>query len=424
MKKMLKIITSHKIISIIFMLVIVSGVAFYEINYNRSAKFTYITQTVQPTTLMNEVNGTGNLQYSQTANVNSQISGTISSINVSPGQNVTLGQTLFKVNNSSLAAQTSKLYASYLSDQHSIASDQATLIQDQNNISNIQYEIANDQLPTATMSQQQAVGNLEQQLQVANAQLAATKIALNADIATKNADLTAYNEQLSTNSESNVTAPISGTVVAVNVASGQLISATANTTASANNPEIVIVGPNSLVATVSLNEVDAAQVKDGQQVQLSFNALPNLNLSGTVTSISPLGTVSQGVVTYNVIITPIISSPNLKSGMSVSANITTAIKNNVLSVPASSIKTNGSSQYVQLLVNNQPVNKTVTTGLVTNNGTEITTGLAAGDKVITQIISNHTQNSLTKTSSNGLLKLNGGGGFRNGGAKSGKATKL
>jgi multidrug efflux pump subunit AcrA (membrane-fusion protein) len=103
--------------------------------------------------------------------------------------------------------------------------------------------------------------------------------------------------------------------------------------------------------------------------------------------------------------------------MSLTANITTEKINNVISVPSTAIKSNHTGEYVQILVNGKPIKVNVKTGLITNNGTEITSGLKSGEKVITQIISNKPSKSLNSLQSSGnLLKLNGGSGGR-GGAK-------
>ena len=86
-----------------------------------------------------------------------------------------------------------------------------------------------------------------------------------------------------------VTAPISGVVSA--------ITATVGATPGSN--AVTIVGDGE-VAQVTLNEIDAAKVALGDKATLTFDALPNLSLAGTVVEIDPVGTVSQGVVSYNV----------------------------------------------------------------------------------------------------------------------------
>ena len=54
------------------------------------------------------------------------------------------------------------------------------------------------------------------------------------------------------------------------------------------------------LATISLNEIDVSKIQLGQQVTLTFPAIDGLSITGKVAEIDNIGTVSQGVVTYNV----------------------------------------------------------------------------------------------------------------------------
>ncbi len=423
-KRTISLASSHRALLTIGFVVVIIGTGSYLAFSPSSVKYTYITQPVQQGTLINDVSGTGNLIYGQSSVINSQVSGTVTNINVQPGHMVTAGESLFNVQNSSLLATADKLYATYLQDKQAVSNDETSITQDENNLNNDNATVAADQSPTATPSQQQSLATAVQQQTVAVQQLTTARLALAADQATEQADWAAYSVQLTTIDESNITAPINGLVVSVNISPGQYVSGSAGSAAAANNPEILIVSPSSLEAAITLNEVDAVKVQPGQTVQLSFNAIPGLNLTGTVASVNPVGTITQGVVTYNVVVTLSTLNAQLKSGMSLTANITTEAKNNVISVPSIAIKTNSSGkQYVQLLENAKPVNVYIQTGLVTNNGTQVTSGLKVGELVITQTISSQPPQSLNQASGSSLLKLNGGGGGKGGGAKA-RAGKL
>ena len=99
--------------------------------------------------------------------------------------------------------------------------------------------------------------------------------------------------------------------------------------------------------------------------------------------------------------------------MSISAEVITNVKQDVLSVPNAAIKTQGTTKYVQVLVNNVPQTKVVTTGLSNDTNTEIVSGLNEGDKVITQTITTGSTSATRSTSSSTVRipGLTGGGGF-------------
>jgi len=210
-----------------------------------------------------------------------------------------------------------------------------------------------------------------------------------------------------------IRAPFSGAIATVPVALGD--QASSGTT-------IATLIADQQVADISLNEVDAAKVQIGQKASLAFDAIDGLIITGEVSSIDLLGTVSQGVVTYNVKIVFDTQDSRIKSGMSVSAAIITATDVDVLTVPNAAIKTQGTQAYVQVLVNGQPVRKAVVTSLADDTNTEIVSGINEGDQVVTQTITTGgTAKAATTTGTSALSGLSGGalrgatggtGGFR------------
>ncbi len=182
-----------------------------------------------------------------------------------------------------------------------------------------------------------------------------------------------------------VTAPLSGTVAKVDVIAGD--------SASSGSAAATII-TNQKLANISLNEVDAAKVAIGQQVTLTFDAIPDLTIAGKVTQIDALGTVSQGVVTYNVQIAFDTQDTRVKAGMSVNASIVTAVKQNVLLVPNSAVKTSGTQTYVDVLdatttqpgVSPVPVQTPIQVGLANDTSTEVVSGLTEGQNVVTRTV--------------------------------------
>jgi RND family efflux transporter MFP subunit len=152
------------------------------------------------------------------------------------------------------------------------------------------------------------------------------------------------------------------------------------------------------MAEISLNEVDVAKVKAGQKVNLTFDAVQDLNITGEVAEVDALGAVSQGVVTYDVKIIFDTQDERIKPGMSVSAVIITNVKQDVLIVPGSAIKTSGGASYIEIPAENvsaesslsgvelkkAPQRQLVETGLSNDTSAEIISGLKEGDTIITR----------------------------------------
>jgi len=195
-------------------------------------------------------------------------------------------------------------------------------------------------------------------------------------------------------------APFNGTIVEISITKGD--SASSGTT-------IATLITDQKIAEITLNEIDAAQVKIGQKVTLTFDAVEDLSITGEVAEIDTLGTVSQGVVSYGVKIAFDVQDERIKPGMSMSASIILESKQNVLLAPISAVKTSSNNSYVEILVNNQPQRQTVTTGSSNDTMIEIIEGLEEGDSIITQTVSNggsgQSSTSQNQNSSGGMQMM-------------------
>lgn len=167
------------------------------------------------------------------------------------------------------------------------------------------------------------------------------------------------------------------------------------------------------VAEISLNEVDVSKVKVGQKATLTFDAIPDLTITGLVAEIDSIGTVSQGVVTYNVKITFDTQDDRIKPGMSISSSIITDVRQDVLVVANSAIKLQNNTSYVEIfdpaLVGSDssqgvvspiaPIKQTVETGLSNDTETEIVSGLKEKDQVVIKTINPTTATANSTTPS-------------------------
>lgn len=160
------------------------------------------------------------------------------------------------------------------------------------------------------------------------------------------------------------------------------------------------------LAQASLNEVDAVNVKVGQKATITFDALPNITISGTVSEVDTIGTVTQGVVSYNTQVALDVPNSEVKPGMSDNVSIITNVRQNTLMVPNSAVTTKQGMSTVQVLgASGMPQTVQVVTGLSNDTMTEILSGLNEGNSVVTQ----------TKTTTGSTATPNqpsGGGGIR------------
>lgn len=213
-----------------------------------------------------------------------------------------------------------------------------------------------------------------------------------------------------------VYAPFAGTVAKLNIIKGD--------SASAGTAVATIITAQK-TAEISFNEVDIAKIKIGQKATLTFDAIPDLAMTGQVVQIDSIGTVSQGVVNYNVKVAMDTQDERIKSGMSVSASIILDTRINVLVVPGTAVKGQAGAKYVEVLEEKDitsvgsgseayysvtaPTKKTVVIGESSDSETEIISGLSEGDKVITKTT---TASQTTTQTSGSAVRIPGLGGGR------------
>jgi HlyD family secretion protein len=221
-----------------------------------------------------------------------------------------------------LPAVTNTFQTNFGNYTNTIGNDVSNLSNGQNTIASDQTAITNAQL--SLKEKQDSLTSLmagPDALDVQSQNLSIQQQQLSLETAQQNLD------------DTSIRAPIDGVVSAVDAIVGE----------SVPSPAVSIVG-SSEVAQVTLNEVDAAKVALGQKATLTFDAITGLSLAGQVVEVDPVGTVSQGVVNYNVKVSfaeaaNTSSSMQVKPGMSVTANIVTQVDQNVVTVPNAAIVT-------------------------------------------------------------------------------------
>jgi HlyD family secretion protein len=196
-----------------------------------------------------------------------------------------------------------------------------------------------------------------------------------------------------------IRAPFDGVVTEVNVKKGDSVSA---------STILINLITKQKIAEISLNEVDVAKVKVGQKTTLTFDAIEDLTITGEIAEVYTLGTVSQGVVTYDVKITFDTQDEKVKPGMSVSVEIITDVKQDVLLVSNSAIKSQNDIQYVEVMgTDNAVYSQEIETGISNDTYTEIISGLKEGDIVVASTISSATQTQTNQSRGNQEFRIPG-----------------
>ena len=129
-----------------------------------------------------------------------------------------------------------------------------------------------------------------------------------------------------------------------------------------------------------------------------------------MTAVAPTATASNSVVTYATTITLDSIPDGLRLGQTANVTITTkSSKADALYVPAAAITTANGTSTVKVIKNTKTSTVTVTTGIVGDSGTEVKTGLTAGETVVLGTVA-ATTTSTTGTGTSGTSGTRSGTG--------------
>jgi len=213
-------------------------------------------------------------------------------------------------------------------------------------------------------------------------------------------------------------APVAGTVTALNGAVGEYVAASSGTSALAPGTDAAIPGASGsstssssslgsaaaaaapspsrpggtqflvlsdidqLQVVAMFNESDAAELQDDANVEITFDALPDVTVPGTIASVAPSGTSVAGVISYYVTVNLDKTDPRLKAGQTATVNVLTDDERpDVLSVPSSAVRTENAVSRVTVVEGDQTRSATIEIGAASGGRTEVVSGLREGQRV-------------------------------------------
>lgn len=177
-----------------------------------------------------------------------------------------------------------------------------------------------------------------------------------------------------------IKAPFDGVVTHVDVDLGS--------TVPAGRVVLGIADVSEYRVKLNIDETDIAKINVGQDVVISLDAYPGVNIPAKVTDVASNATMVQGVVNYVVTVSLSSNQPvPLKLGMTADANILIANRENVLILSNRAIRAAGNSRFVTIQRDNGTTEEIeVKTGMANDQETEIVSGLSEGQVVVIPLV--------------------------------------
>ena len=183
--------------------------------------------------------------------------------------------------------------------------------------------------------------------------------------------------------DTEVHAPIDGTVSARTIQIGQIISS-GITNVGGGTTILTLSDLSQIFVLAAVDESDIGRVALGQNVNITADAHPGAKFAGKVVRIATKGVNLSNVVTFEVKIEIVSKNRNLlKPEMTTNVQVVAAEKNDVLVIPTQAVSRKGDKLVAQLsTANGIAQDRLVEVGMSDGNRIEIASGLREGDTIM------------------------------------------
>jgi HlyD family secretion protein len=319
--------------------VILGALAFANVKFKRQEGTTVNVETIQQRDLQAVVSASGKIQPQHLVNISADTMGRVTNLAVEEGDRIKKGQFLMQVDPRLLASAAQQAEASLAAagsqmEQLRVASESAKaalkLAQDAYN--------RQQQLWKQGLTTKESLDTAENQLKMRQAD------ANSAEKQIQTQQLRMRQEQASLESAKyslskvRIESPIDGIVTRRNIEEGETV--VVGTMNNAGTVLLTIADMSVIEAQVEVDETDIPSVTLGQPAKITIDAMPGKTFTGKVTEIgnSPIQTTnasSSTTTATNFLVKVTIDDhiPDLRPGFTCTADITTATRKSVVSVP-------------------------------------------------------------------------------------------
>jgi len=445
-----------KILLIIGAVVVLGAIVAFTVVRAQSGYTKVLIGTVSRENLVSVVSATGQVRPKTYVNIGANAMGRVTRFYVSEGDHVKRGQIVATIENvqqhANVAAQEATIAAartdinSYVAAEKTAEANVAHARADLDQ-KKLDYQRAQALFEAQVMSKQdfdakKAAYDLDvaslAQAQAGLTQARAQTASAEGHLQTQQASLKVNEDLLD---RTIAVAPFDGIVTNMPVRQGEMVVQGIQNTEGSTL--MTLADMSVITAEVKVDETDIVNVQNGQAADVTVDALPGKILKGHVTEVGDQALLrSTGVSTsqstsgveeakdFKVVVTLDEPSDALRPGLSCTAKITTAKKDNIIAVPIQALTMRdpkhlndttptGSSSTVSAATSNaQPAQEvqgvfvvskangkdrvhfvTVTTGITGATDIEVTSGLKPGDRIVTgtyRVLRDLKQNSLVK----------------------------
>jgi len=370
-----------KAIIIFCVIAFIAILIIFNLQSQREKSLKVTVDKVKKENLTSITSASGEIKPKKNVNISAHVAGRIVRIGVEEGQRVKENDFLLKLDSTQYEAMADRdraLISSYKAD---LIRAEATLKKDER-----YYERQKKLYDEKLIS--------EELLEAANAQYEISKAQHQAFLFQIEQAQASLQSTLDTLSKTIYNSPIDGIITSLRVEEGEIAMI-----GTMNNPGTIlmtIADLSVMEVEVEVDETDVIGVKIGHRAEVRVDALPDQTIKGKVTEIGSSAlqqtTTAQESKDFKVVITLENPPESLKPGLSASADIITAEKQDVLAVPISAIvlrekeeennKNDEQEEGVYVVENSRVKFFPVEKGIMGEMMIEIISGLEEGQEIV------------------------------------------
>lgn len=334
-------------------------------------------------TVKSSVLASGQFAYKDQVQLRSQVSGQLVSVPIQEGDRVKQGEVVLRIDPKTYQANVDQQQAQVELQKDAIHEARLKL----QNLKT-QWE-RNTKLFKQGLIDANSYDSLTNQYQLAQVAVASSEKSLSL----AEAQLSYAKEQLA---KTVIRSPLDGVVTELDVKVGESVIP-----GTPNIPGSTLMGvgdPSNVLAEVYVDEADIAHIKVGEQAEVTSTAYPDTALKGTVQFVAPQATTMPGQQGQGFLVKIRITHPQklaIKPGMTCRAEIYSQSSTDTLAVPIAAVLFankpekqskslfNANGAYVFVDDHGKARRVDVTLGISSDIWQAVTSGLKAGDPVIT-----------------------------------------
>lgn len=284
----------------------------------------YITDRAVTGNLVVSISASGTLQPTRSVDVGSELSGTLEAVLAEENDHVKKNQVIARLDTAKLRDAVAKSKAALAAAKAQVAQNEATLVEARANLERLRHvaELSGGKVPSKSELETGEASYLR-----AEANLASARAAVSQAEATLQTDETNIEKAV-------IRSPINGVVLARKVEPGQTVAAQMTT------PVLYTIAEDltQMELQVKVDEADVSSVKLGQPASFTVSAWTGRDFPATIRRVGLGSTTTDNVVTYKTVLSVSNDDLALRPGMTATARIITAQRENALLVPNAALR--------------------------------------------------------------------------------------